>query len=283
MGGKVKKLSGKIIFAIVCAAVIGTILITCLGMQIAFSAADKITCWSPDYEMTDVSSILAKEALGEEDYEILYKQTGLTKIGVDRMLERGTTGKAQIKTIQREYFKKREVENDLFAPFICTDFVNDYFPNVYLEDGDILVTSSTHLSGWRMGHAGLVTNAAMNRVLQASAIDDLSDIGKVQDFTDRVNFMVLSPKADETIKSEVVKYAEENLLGKPYDPTAGVFSDKYKVNRTQCAHIVWYAYYQFGINLDSNGGMVVTPRNIANSPDVELVQVFGFDPVKLWK
>ena len=46
---------------------------------------------------------------------------------------------------------------------------------------------------------------------------------------------------------------------------------------------MWYAYNAFGVDLDSNGGLVVTPRNIANSPLVEVVQVFGIDPVKLWK
>lgn len=283
MREKGKKLSKKIIFAIVCAAVIGTILIACAGLQIAFALADKIECWHPDYERVDLSPILDKDELSDEDYDTLYKQTGLTRIGIDRSLKTGRSGKARILEIQNDFFTEHKVENDLFAPFICTDFIEDYMTHAYIEDGDIVVTTSTHLSGWRMGHAGLVTDAAMNRVLQASAVGSLSDIGKMQDFTDRVNFMILSPKADAEVKAEVVQYAKNNLMDIPYDPTVGVLTNKNKIKRTQCAHIVWYAYKQFGIDLDSDCGLVVTPKDIANSPHVELVQVFGIDPVKLWK
>lgn len=49
-----------------------------------------------------------------------------------------------------------------------------------------------------------------------------------------------------------------------------------------CSHVLWYAFKQFGINLDSNGGLLVMPRDIARSPHLELVQNFGFDPEKLW-
>lgn len=281
MTKKVKKLSKKIIFAIVCGAIIGTICLTLLGMQIAFMVADNIECWLPDYEKADLSPVLEKSELDEDDYALLYRQTGLTRLGVDRMLAK-SGGKKRILTLQEEFFTYHEVKNDFFAPFVCTDFIEDHITNVYLEDGDIIVTSSTHLSGWRMGHAGLVVNSNLGTVLQANAIGSSSKLGRVGDFTDRVNFMILSPKVDSAKKSEVVAYATENLIGIPYGPTVGVFGSKNSINKTQCAHVVWYAYNQFGIDLDSNGGLVVTPKNIANSPYVELVQVFGFDPNKLW-
>lgn len=285
---KGKKLSKKIIFAIVCAAVIGTILIACLGLQIAFMIADKIECWHPDYDRIELRPLLEKEQLSDEDYDTLYRQTGLTKLGVDRMIERGESGIKRILAIQNDFFTEHTVDNDYFAPFICTDFIEKHIAYSYLEDGDIILTSSTHLSGWRMGHSGLVTNAsaAMNGargVLQANAIGDTSKLGTMHDFTDRVNFMIVSPKVDRDVKAQVCEYAENNLIGKIYDPTAGVFSSKNKVERTQCAHLVWYAYKQFGIDLDCGGGLVVTPKDIANSPEVELVQVFGFDIDSLWK
>ena len=185
--------------------------------------------------------------------------------------------------IQEDFFTEHKVKNDLFAPFICTDYLDEHVSYAFLEDGDIIVTSSTHLSGWRMGHSGLVTDAERGSILQANAVGDTSRLGSMRDFSDRVNFMILSPKVDAETKAEVCKYAEKNLIGKIYDPTAGVFSSKNKVERTQCAHLVWYAYNAFGIDLDSNGGLVVTPKNIANSPLVEVVQVFGLDPAKLWK
>ena len=280
---KGKKLSKKIIFAIVAAAIIGAILLTCLGLEIAFLVADKIECWRPDYEKTDIREILDKDELSDEDYEALYFQTGLTRTGIDRILSHGLNGKNKAARIQDDFFAEHTVKNNLFAPYVCTDSIEKRIETVYLEDGDIIVTSSTHLSAWRIGHSGLVTNAAKGHILQANAIGDTSRIGDVGDFNDRVNFMVLSPKVNRETKAKVCKYAEENLTGKIYDPTAGVFSSKDSVNKTQCAHLVWYAYKQFGIDLDSNVGLVVTPKNLANSPLVEVVQVFGFDPVKLWK
>ena len=45
---------------------------------------------------------------------------------------------------------------------------------------------------------------------------------------------------------------------------------------------MWYAFKHFGIDIDSNGGAVVLPKDIANSDELELVQNFGFDPDKLW-
>lgn len=277
-----KRLSKKIIALIVCAAATASILLACLGLQIAFTVADGIECWRPDYGKASEEELL--QLIDDGDYDALYKQTGLTEAGIKRALARGEQGLSLIKRIQNDFFAAHEVENDFFAPIVCTDFIGEKVTNIYLEEGDILVTSSTHFSGFRIGHAGLVTDAVGEKVIQASAYGATSEIGTVGDFTDRVNFMILSVKgADEATRKKVAKYAEENLCGKSYDVTAGVFTKKNSCERTQCAHLVWYAYKQFGFDIDGNRGLVVTPRNIANSPDIELVQAFGFDPVRLWR
>ncbi len=41
---------------------------------------------------------------------------------------------------------------------------------------------------------------------------------------------------------------------------------------------MWYAYHKFGIDIDSNGGKIVTPYQILNSENLSVVQVFGMDP-----
>ncbi|MDE5943331.1 MAG: hypothetical protein K2H30_03890 [Clostridia bacterium] len=286
---KRKKLSKKIIFAIVCAAVIGSILIAACGLQIAFVVADKIECWRPSYAQVELDEILAKDLadITEEEYQTLYEQTGLTEIGIRRAYGRGTAGKTLIKTIQRNYFEEHAVKNDLFAPFVCTDYIEKAVTGIYLEDGDIIVTSSTHISGVRIGHSGLVVNGTMKNVLQANAYGAESRIESADDFFKRVNFMVLKVKdssADAETKKAVVDYAMENLVGLPYEGLAGLLTNKNKINKTQCAHLVWYAYKQAaGIDIDGDGGLLVTPKDIASSKHIEVVQVFGFDPVKLWK
>ena len=96
---------------------------------------------------------------------------------------------------------------------MCTDYIDRYTTNIYLEDGDIIVSASTHLSCMRIGHAGLVTDGENNEVLQAVAYGEPSEIGFMTDFTDRVNYMVLRPKFSEEVRKSVAEYAEKNLCG----------------------------------------------------------------------
>lgn len=278
---KSKKLSGQILALIFCACFAGAVLLAAGILQLAFYLADREKIWRPDYDMVDLSEVLEKEELSDDDYALLFEQTGLTRIGVDRALAMGTAGKTRILTVQKNYFKEFEVINDKFAPYICTDRLNGTAQAIYLETGDIVVTSSTHLSGWRMGHAGLVTDGASGSVLQAMAYGTPTYIGKITDFTSRINFMIFSVRTDSETKENAAAYGA-SLVGTPYDATTGVFTNKNKIEKTQCAHIVWYSYKQFGVDLDSDGGLIVTPNDIARSPEVELVQVFGFDPAKLW-
>ena len=277
-----KRLSKTKIFWITFAVFICAVMLICLAMQIALLCADRIKCWHPDYERVDLSGILNKSELTDGDYELIFNQTGLTQIGTDRILARGEDGKRRLLKIQDDYFAEHKVKGEIYAPLICSDKIDASVTSVYLEDGDIIITSSTHFSGWRIGHAGLVTSGARGEVLQASSYGTESGTGNIRDFTGRVNFLVLSPKADDELKSEVVQFALSNLKGKRYSVTAGLFSDKNKINATQCAHLVWFAYKKYGIDLDGNGGKLVTPRDVANSPEVELVQTFGFNPNKLW-
>ncbi|MCD8202284.1 MAG: hypothetical protein LUD48_01420 [Prevotella sp.] len=282
-----RKLSKRIIALICVGAFIFVILAIAFGAWIAFLVVDNtLTIWSPDYDEVDISEILNKylvngEELTDDDYKTLYEQTGVTKIGVDRALEKGTLGKSRLLTIQEDYFTEHTIEHDKFAPYVCTDKLDsDYVQNIYLEPGDIFVTSSTHITGWKMGHAGIVT--ANGKVMQAMAYGTPTYEGSVSYFTNRVNYMILRPKTDDETRTAAADLAL-SLAGTEYNAIAGFFTPKDSVEYgTQCAHLVWYCYYEQGIDLDSDGSWLVTPNDIANSPNVELVQVFGFDPYKLW-
>ena len=278
---RTRKLTKRIIALIVCAAFIVFLALVAFGLQIAFWVSDSsIRCIQPDYEMVDL------DLDGELDYELLYRQTGLTKIGIDRALKKGEMGKRLIKQIQADLFEPHEVKNLQVAPYACTDFIEKTIKNIYLEDGDIIVTSATHISFVRIGHAGIVTNGTFSEVLQANAYGTYSKISSIGDFTNRVNFMVLRPNPDmisSAVVKGVVKYAKTSLLNIPYEGLTGVVTNKNDIKKTQCAHIVWYAYKQFGIDLDSNGGAMVMPYDLANSAYLQPVQVFGFDLDELWR
>ncbi|HBJ19020.1 MAG TPA: hypothetical protein DDY70_04690 [Clostridiales bacterium] len=265
-------------------SVLLTLCILCLLLWVALIVSDaNIKPYSPTEEKADIETILRQESLSEEDYSLLYCQTGLTKIGIDRALEHGEQGIQRVLDIQRQYFTEHEVEHDNFAPLMCTDFLADgkHVRNIYLEEGDILITSSTHFSAFRMGHAGIVTDADRGEVLQAAAYGQMSRIGRASEFTDRVSFMILRPKAGTATGRTVAKYARENLSGIPYNAFAGIFSDKNSVNTTQCAHLVWYAYHT-AAGIDLTDKTIILPYGLANSDELEVVQVFGFDPDTLW-
>lgn len=265
------------------AIIVVVIILACLFLQIGtWSTHKEEGNFVPDYKKIDISALLDKTELGGEDYDLLYRQTWLTEIGIARELKRGEAGKRKILEIQAALFTPREVVRKYVAAWMCIDVVRGAAPNVTLETGDIIVSASTHISSLRIGHAGLVVDGEKGEVLQATAYGENTLIGDVTDFTSRINFLVLRPKASAETKQKVAAYAKENLVGIPYDAFAGVITHKNTIPRTQCAHIVWYAYKQFGVDLVSENKLMILPYDLANSDGVEVVQSFGFDPEKKW-
>lgn len=239
----------------------------------------------PGYEKIELSEILEKGALTDEDYAILYKQTGLTKEGIDSVIAKD--GYDGIYEIQDEFFKSYEIVDENFAPFCHYYEVevpkNDLLNLVPLQKGDIIISTSTEFSWWTVGHCAMVIDS--NQVIEVNGVGDTSSITSwgLYSIKRRGNFMVLRPNLDEATINAIIEYTKNELVDIPYDPTIGVLSRKYnpEIPVSQCSHLVWFAFYQFGIDLDSNGGTIVTPKDIANSRYLRLVQVSGFDPVNL--
>ncbi len=238
--------------------------------------------FTPTYAKVDIQPLLYKSERTDEDYETIYRQTGLTRIGVDGLLEKGKHSK--ILDLQTAFFKKYELSVEHFAAFTYIESINGRIPLAELQDGDILVTATTRVSWFRYGHAAIVIDAKNMLIAEAVAVGEDSWIASAYSFEDLADFIVLRPKVDENIRKQAAKFAKENLIGLPYRLTTGILSAKYQkeIKGSQCAHLVWYAYKTFGIDLDSTGGAVVKPQDIANSEHVEVVQAFGFDLDELW-
>ncbi|MBO5212449.1 MAG: hypothetical protein J6B60_02810 [Clostridia bacterium] len=233
----------------------------------------------------EMRSILQKGILTHNDYNTLYYQTGLTEIGIDSVLETG--GVDAVLKFQKAYFTSYGIEHDYFAPFCDYMRIDDDSPSgemVELQNGDIIISSSTVFSCWDVGHCAFVIDAEKGRVLEAVGIGKNSTTNFAGYLRNRPDYIVLRPNIDKDTVDKIVNYAKENLIGIPYDPTVGVLTRKYntEIPQTQCAHIIWYAFMQFGYDIDSNGGMVVSPKNIVHSQYFDVVQVFGFDPDTLW-
>ena len=303
-----KRISKRILALIVAGGFIAALLITLLGFFIAFWMCDaNAQVWTPSYEkMSDADlKALYESAETDEEFQILFEQTGLTKIGIERARAM-TSGWTRIKQIHDSYFAPREVKNGYFCPLICTDYIEDYSTEIYLEKGDILITSSTHFAGFRIGHSGIVAAPESLKlpIWQSSQIGAQNGYSSVKEsFTSRINFMVvrIKPQAfgadhvtDKTYIEaidDVVEYITTDLKDAKYSPFTGVFTKKNACNYTSCSHLLWYGFLHFddknggerNIDLDPNGGLLVVPKDISRSPYVELVQTFGFDPEKMYE
>ena len=261
-----------------------------VGQIGALVTKDTLAFWRPDYPKVDITSLLYKQELTQEDYALLYQQTGITQIGIDDMRE-DAEGKRRILEIQDCLFADYDTYSEGFGLFTYTQDLGSKSANqlsrlAQLRDGDVLVSTSMLVSWWRLGHSALVVDGENGMILEAVQAGWISEISSATTFNTRANFILLRPKVDVDIKRQVVDYAKQNLVGLKYDLTVGVLSKKYKKEpkKSHCGHIVWRAYKEFGIDIASDGGGIVTPEDMFYSECMEVVQVFGLDLNlnKLW-
>lgn len=229
------------------------------------------------------AKILANEQLTDEDYQVIFGQSGLGRPAVDSLIEEKRT--SDFEYYRNYYLRDKEftcVRTAIFAKHeAVTDkdgkkILNPDFANI--QNGDIIITLSIHSLGWRHGHAAIVTNAETGETAQAVRIFEKSDFGTVWEWNDFPLVAVLRVKdIDEKTQNEIADYVRENMIGIPYALSAGIIGGKdteEKLFTTHCAHFVWYAYKCFGIDLDDNGG-VVTPKELLHNDKLEIVQVYG--------
>lgn len=249
----------------------------------------------PDYEMIDLNKILEKEVLEEVDYENLFYQTGLGKVAIDALLQDKSTGKNKIIEIQKYFFNPVNIKSDMITPITFQESLvsddNNYIYGTelpYYKNGYIMVTSATYSFWWRHGHAAIIIDDVNGYTLESAVLGQNSQIMNIKKWLKYPNFILFKLKnATNEQLDEIANYANKNLSSVPYRLTSGIFSSKYKANvepvGTHCSHLVWYSFMVYGYDLDSDGGKIVTPKDLANSDLLEVVQVYGFDPRELWK
>ena len=278
-------------FFIVLAAVAVFLLLLNLFLQSVW--AHRTVRFVPDYAKEDLAPLWEKAALSDDDYDLLFRQTGLSRSSVDALLAYGQAGQARIEEIQDGFFTDYPVEclTLIGGRFTCEDLLVDEdgsrlssVPLAPLQDGDIIVAFSTHTFGWRHGHAGLVVDAESGITLEAVMMFSDSARQSVYHWPTYSNFIVLRVKdADEQTRQDVADFALTYLDQIPYRLTSGIFGDKAPDPQSgtlgaQCAYLPWYAWQAFGYDLDGDGGKIVTVLDLAQSPLVEVVQFCGVDP-----
>lgn len=249
-------------------------------------SAEAASHWKPDYAKLDLHPMLSQSQLSSSDYDLLYAQTGLSRSTLHTLLTSNRT--AEILSAQDALFadiaiscesnsiiSKEEHSVDSTGRTVCCTHIPE------LENGDILFTSSSHTLGWRNGHVAIVVDAASRITLESVVLGENSCLQSVNKWETYPTFLVLRLKnASCETRSAIASNAQKLLFNVPY----GLLSvHKYPISDaspsfTHCSHLVWYAYEQAGYDLDSDGGLIVTPNDIAESPLLEIVQVYGINP-----
>lgn len=238
------------------------------------------------YEKTDISDIIRKESLSDDDYIEIFWQTGVSPYAIKELVKEQNF--SLIERLNDLYFEKPKIESTYIAYPITAEEINKTrkTPIVNLKDGDILVSFNTHTFDWRHGHCGIVIDAENDVLLEHMSLGNTSCLTKISDWGRYPGFLVLRYE-DEDVASKASLYAKENLLDINYNIFAGLLkkdkSSESPIEGSHCSHIVWQAYKALGIDLDSTGGMIVTPKDISMSDSLKVVQIYGIDPNKYFK
>lgn len=263
-------------------------LIILLGIYLLFGYLISLDMfYIPVSEQIDLHPILNQSSLSEEDYLILFDQTGLAEPMIQE-LEKEPDFKEIMLRFQANYFLEQRVErtqmNVLTRIDKSFDAEDNWIPSFELapyENGYIFLSKSTYTFNWRHGHAGIVVDAVRGKVLESLEPGTVSMLQNANKWQYYPTFKMMRPK-DLSLDTldQVADYALENLQDIPYNIAAPKKSSDIK--STQCSLLVWQAFKPFGLDLDANGGPFVSPQDLARSPHLETLQVFGFDPRKDW-
>ena len=271
-----------------------TIIIIISAIAIVEKLIEPMGYFRPAYAQTDINNILEKETLNDDDYKELLYQTGLGKTAIDELLKNGILGKEKILQFQVDFFTDYNISREKSAIIVNHEsLVGEDGKPIYgfdlapYENGFVLVTKATHSLGWRHGHAGIITDAENQETLEAVLLGNDTTLQNINKWRCFPSFMMLKLKdTSQEILDNIAELAKENMLGVPYGLTAGLFGNKNpdpsNIKTTQCAHVVWYPFMQFGYDIDSDGTWLVTPKDIANSGLFEIVQIYGVDPDEIW-
>ncbi|MBQ7919640.1 MAG: hypothetical protein IJ324_06850 [Lachnospiraceae bacterium] len=244
---------------------------------------------TPDYAKADIYRMVQHRDVPVSQLKYLARQTGVRPDTVKKLLAENKG--LRLLELQAAYFAPVKIVSEPSSPLTVSEFLVDENGNytkgtrlVDIQNGDILITKNSRFLGWRNGHVGLVVDAENELVLEALMLGTNTKLCSLNKWETLPSFHVLRLKeAANSNKLEnicfswlVAEYALDNLVDIPYSLTAGMNPREITITKTHCAHLIWYAYKQFGIDLDSDGGIIVTPTDIQNSPYLEVVQSYGY-------
>lgn len=236
--------------------------------------------YQPEYKRADISELIRSENISDNEYMQIFRQTGVSPSAAKKLIEKENFD--LIEMLNEIYFKEPLAEPDyIFYPFTAEEInTTQKTPIADLKKGDILITFNTHTLDWRHGHCGMVVDNG-SILLEHMSVGETSCLTDADDWGVYPGFLVLRYKNEQTA-TKAADFAYENLVDIGYNVFAGLVNkDKSKssvIDSSHCSHIIWQAYKAVGVDLDYNGGRIVTPKDISMSEHLEVVQIYGIDP-----
>ncbi len=239
----------------------------------------------PTYEKIDLMPILTKANYNEEDYLTILHQTGINTPLVNELRTRDTFIEDMLR-FQENYFKPIDVQT--LSMNLITSWEKSLDPDGNIitafemapyKNGYIFLTKSTYTVNYRHGHAGLIVDDIHGKILESSEPFTESSLFNAVNWEYFPTFKMMRPKGiSQDVLDAVAEHALMELTGLPYN----LINLKFNEASTQCALLPWQAFNAFGIDIDGDGGCIITPADLAKSKQLELMQIFGFDYNKHW-
>ncbi|MGL5677671.1 MAG: hypothetical protein ACRDDX_14775 [Cellulosilyticaceae bacterium] len=262
-------------------------LLTAIYLFLGFLASRNMF-YSPTLSQVDLRPLLEKQSFTEADYTLLFEQTGLAKPVIDE-LATSPDFVDKLLGFQANYFEGLDVQKTSMNFITRQDYAFDADGNTRkafqlapYHNGYIFLTKSTYTANWRHGHAGLVIDETRGKVLESLEPGTVSVEQNASRWEYYPTFKMMRLKDTPQEKmDEIAAFASENLMDIPYN----ILTMKNAVDRfdsTHCSFIVWQAFKAFDLDLDATGGIFISPQDIAASPLLEVLQIYGFDPNRVW-
>jgi len=259
-----------------------------LGYFLYADIIEKQGYFIPSASKIDLLPVLSKTILTDSDYQIIYAQTGIAKPIVQE-LKLSPDFKNKMLNFQEHYLAPVTISSQRLAFFTQEDFIKNpdktampAFDLAPYKNGYIFFTKSTHTMNWRHGHAGIVVDAKRKKTLEALNPGTASIEQDADKWRYYPTFKMMRLKnVEQTVLNQIALYASTQLSNLPYD----IVADKNQGSSpyaTHCSLLVWQAFKPFGFDLDATGGLFVSPKNIASSPLLEVLQIYGFNPDEDW-
>lgn len=136
-----------------------------------------------------------------------------------------------------------------------------------LEIGDIVVGGYPGCAYGRFSHAAIYIG---NGNVIEGFLDTGISIHRIEHFWDYSEIALLRVEVADEVKIAAVEYAKNNE-GDMFFPLAFKSGDRI----WNCTKIIWQAYMEAGLDLDSVGDIWVAPDSFYNSPRVTVIEERG--------